>query len=159
MDGKFKIFVIVAIAVLAASICGSTFFIMKSMGNSNSQDVVANGKEEQPVKLVEIAVGDAIMTNMAMESNNIQHFAKIKISIGVDATDEAAVEEFKKGLEAKSASIRSEIIDTIGEQTYSMLSNPTSGKVKLSDEIIPRLNQLLGTEMIKEIYFEEYFVQ
>ena len=159
MDGKFKIFVIVAIVVLAAAICGSTFFVMKAMGNSNSQNVAAAEQGEQPIKLVEIALGDAIMTNMAMESNNIQHFAKIQISVGVDATDEAAVEAFKKELEAKSASIRSEIIDTIGEQTYSMLSNPTSGKVKLSDEIIPRLNQLLGTEMVKEIYFQEYFVQ
>ena len=159
MDGKFKVFVIVAIVVLAGSICGSTFFIMKTMGNGNAQNVAANQQDTQPVKLVEIALGDAIMTNMAMESNNIQHFAKIQVSIGVDATDEEAIEEFKKELEAKSASIRSEIIDTIGEQTYSMLSNPTSGKVKLSDEIIPRLNQLLGTEMIKEIYYQEYFVQ
>ena len=151
MDGKFKIFVIVAIVVLAAAIAGSTFFIMTMV------TVVA--VEEAPAKLKQIDLGDAILTNLSMEENNMQHFAKVQLSIGVDASDEEAVTAFEALVAEKSASIRSEIIDTIGEQTFSMLSNPPTGKVKLADELIPRLNQLLDTEMIKEIYYKEYFVQ
>lgn len=157
MDGKFKIFVIVAIVVLAAAIAGSTFFIMTMVNKEPAETVVA--VEEAPAKLKQIDLGDAILTNLSMEENNMQHFAKVQLSIGVDASDEEAVTAFEALVAEKSASIRSEIIDTIGEQTFSMLSNPPTGKVKLADELIPRLNQLLDTEMIKEIYYKEYFVQ
>lgn len=157
MDGKFKIFVIVAIVVLAVAIAGSTFFVMKMMSNSApaQQATVVNEAE----KLAQIDLGDAILTNLSMESNSIQHFAKVQIAIGVDASNEEALTAFQTVIDEKSASIRSEIIDTVGEQTFSMLSNPPTGKVKLADELIPRLNELLETEMIKEIYYKEYFVQ
>lgn len=157
MDGKFKIFVIIAIVVLALAIACSTFFVMKSLDGKAQQTEVS--QVEQKLELAEIPMGEAIMTNIAMESDNRQHFAKIQISIGVDTSDKKAYEALVADTTAKAASIRSEILNAIGEQTFTMLSNTKDGKEKLADEIMIKLNKLLDTELIKAVYYQEYFVQ
>ncbi len=156
MENKFKIFVIVAIAVLGLAIAGSTFFILRALNNTNTAP--SEEVKEEVVELTEVAIGEAVMTNIASEGN-VQHFAKIQVKIGVDASDEEKFTEFSTKLESKAASIRNELIRTIGEQTYTMLSDTNTGKEKLSDEIISRLNQLLDTDLIQAVYYEEYFVQ
>ena len=156
MESKFKVFVIVAIVVLALAIAGSTFFVLRVL-HSDPSEVIATTEEKAP-ELKSISLGEAILTNITKESGNTQHFAKVQISIGVDATDEKAYTALKTKIEEKSASVRSELISTIGEQTYSML-NGANGKEKLADEIISRLNTLLDTDLIHEVYYEEYFIQ
>ena len=156
MESKFKIFVIVAIVVLALSIAASTFFVLRAM-NNNQANVVAQNTEYEP-NLKTISLGDSILTNLTSENSTVQRFAKVKISIGVDATDEKAYEALGTKIEEKSASIRNELITTIGEQTYSMLS-AANAKTKLADEIIIRLNTLLDTDLIYEVYYEDFFVQ
>lgn len=156
MENKFKIFVIVAIAVLGLAIAGSTFFILRALNNTNTAP--SEEVKEEVVELTEVAIGEAVMTNIASEGN-VQHFAKIQVKIGVDASDEEEFTEFSEKLASKTASIRNELISTIGEQTYTMLSDTNTGKEKLADEIISRLNQLLDTDLIQAVYYEEYFVQ
>ena len=155
MESKFKIFVIVAIAVLALAIAASTFFVLRALNNTPTADTFS---EAHAPKLQSIELGEAILTNVTPESGNIQHFAKVQVSIGVDASDEKAYTALSEEVTAKAASIRSELISTIGEQTYSMLS-AANGKEKLADEMITRLNALLDTELIYEIYYKEYFIQ
>lgn len=157
MEGKFKLFVIIALVVLALAIGGSTFFVWKMI--SNNTMVSANQKdheEEQVLKPIDL--GDSILTNIAVESGNVQHFAKVQVSIGVSASDEKAFTALSEKIKANSASVRSELISTVGEQTYTML-NATNGKEKLADEIVSRLNTLLDTDMICKVYFQEYFIQ
>lgn len=156
MESKFKIFVIVAIAVLGIAVAGSTFFVLRALNSNNIEATTSQG--EGTVDLKEVELGDAILTNVASEGN-IQHFAKIQVKIGVDATNTKAYEALTPKFEEKSASIRNELINAIGEQTYSMLSDTKVGKEKLADEIITRLNKLLDTEMIQAVYYEEYFIQ
>lgn len=156
MESKFKIFVIVAIAVLGIAIAGSTFFVLRALNSNNTEAV--SSQEEKTVNLKEIKLGDAILTNIASEGN-VQHFAKIEVKIGVDATNEKEYEALSKKIEEKSGSIRNELITTIGEQTYTMLIDTKAGKEKLADEIITRLNKLLDTEMIQAVYYGDYFIQ
>lgn len=156
MESKFKIFVIVAIAVLAIAVAGSTYFVLRAL-NSN-QTEVATTSEAQKLNLKSISLGESILTNISSDSGSVQHFAKVQISIDVDASDEKAFTALSTQIEEKSASIRNELITTIGEQTYSMLIT-ANGKEKLADEIITRLNTLLDTDLIYKVYFEEYFIQ
>ncbi len=156
MENKFKIFVIVAISVLALAVGASTFLVLKALNNSNTE--VEQAQESTPVSLMEVETGEAILTNIVSEGS-VQHFAKIKVKIGVDASDTESFDELILKFQERAASIRNELISTIGEQTYTMLSDTKSGKEKLADEIITRLNKLLDTEMIKAVYYEEYFIQ
>ena len=157
MEGKFKLFVIVALVVLALAIGGSTFFVWKMISN-NTVASANQAEEAQQQVLKPIDLGESILTNIATESGNIQHFAKVQVSIGVNAADEKAFTALSEQITANAASVRSELISTIGEQTYTML-NATNGKEKLADEIISRLNTLLDTDMICKVYFQEYFIQ
>lgn len=155
MENKFKIFVIVAIVVLAIAIAASTFFLLRAFNDSQA-NVITTSVEHEP-DLKAIALGEAILTNITSEGS-MQRFAKVKISIGVDASNEEAFTALSTQIEEKSASIRSELITTIGEQTYSMLS-AANAKTKLADEIVIRLNTLLDTDLIYEVYYEDFFVQ
>lgn len=155
MESKFKVFVIVAIVVLALAIAASTFFVLRAL-NSSQINVVSTSADYEP-KLSTVSLGDAILTNITSEGN-AQRFAKVQISIGVDSTDQKAYEALIAEIEVKSASIRSELITTIGEQTYSMLS-AENAKAKLADQIIIRLNTLLDTDLIYEVYYQDFFVQ
>lgn len=164
MDSKFKIFVIAAIVVLAVSMAGSTFFVIKTIKSSAAaqpNNSSSSSTTEKPNwELTEIDLGEAIMTNIATEGNG-QHFAKIKVKIGVESSKKVKKEfaTVSEQITAKAANIRHELIEIIGEQSYSMLSDANKGKEKLADEIIVRLNTLLDTDLIKEVYFEEYFIQ
>ena len=155
MESKFKLFVIIAIVVLGISIAASTFFVLKQMNESSNGQTAATEKE---LKLTEVSMGDAIMTNIAMGEDAVQHFAKIKISLGVDTSDKKAYEAFTNAVTNQAASMRNELIAVIGEQTYTMLK-ANDGKAKLADEIVARLNKLLSTDIIYDVYYEEYFVQ
>lgn len=147
---------IIAIVVLGASLAASTFYILKQMNQSPQEEITAT--TQTTVVLTEVSMGDAIMTNIAMEEDKIQHYAKIKISLGVDASNKKSYETFTNAVTNQAASMRNELIEVIGEQTFTML-RANDGKVKLADEIVARLNQLLGTDIIYDVYYEEYFVQ
>lgn len=155
MESKFKVFVIVAIVVLALAIAASTFFVLRAL-NSSQTNVVSTSEDYEPT-LSTVSLGDAILTNITSEGST-QRFAKVQVSIGVDSKDQEAYEALIAEIEVKSASIRSELITTIGEQTYSMLS-AENAKAKLADQIIIRLNTLLDTDLIYEVYYQEFFVQ
>lgn len=155
LESKFKFFVIIAIVVLSVSIAGSTFYVLKQMNQSPKEEVATTKTE---LELTEVSMGDAIMTNIAMEDDKIQHFAKVKISLGVDASNKKAYEAFNSAVTNRAASMRNELIAVIGEQTFTML-RANDGKTKLADEMVARLNQLLGTDIIYDVYYEEYFVQ
>lgn len=157
MEGKFKLFVIVALVVLALAIGGSTFFVWKMVSNNTVASADQTEEAQQQV-LKPIDLGDSILTNIATESGNVQHFAKVQVSIGVNAADEKAFTALSEQITENAASVRNELISTVGEQTYTML-NATNGKEKLADEIISRLNTLLDTDMVCKVYFQEYFIQ
>ncbi len=156
MEKNFKVFVILAIVVLGASIAASTYFVLRQL-DGKEQTVATEQTDIQP-KLTEVSMGDAIMTNIAVEDDRVQHFAKIKLSIGVDTTDEKAYKAFNEVLTTQAAGVRNELISVIGEQTYTML-NSREGKIKLADEIVARLNKVLDTKIIYDVRYEEYFVQ
>ena len=157
MENKFKLFVIIAIVVLALAIAGSTFFVLKVFNSNQIEAATASSKAKAP-NLKAISLGESILTNIATDGGSVQHFAKVQISIGVDSSDEKTYAELETKITNQSASVRNALITTIGEQTYSML-NGANGKEKLADEIITRLNTLLDTDLIYEVYFEEYFIQ
>ncbi len=158
MDKSFKIFVIIAILVLTVGIGAVTFLLLtQKNGETTGTDSVVE-EQIKPVNIVEVSMGDPIMTNIALGEDKIQHFAKMQISLGINQDNEKKYKELELLLASKSASIRNELIDTIGSQTYNMLTS-TDGKTKLADEIVIRLNKLLDTDLVCEVYYGDYFVQ
>lgn len=157
MEKKFKLFVIIGFLVLGLCIAGSTFFILTQL-NKNPEQVIA--VEENTIKKTELAkveLAESITSNVYGE-DNMQHIARIHVSLGVDQSDKKGYEAFTTLYNDNIALIRNEIIQVVREQTYSMMSK-ADAQVKLGSEIVNRLNKLLDTTLIKEVYFKDFFVQ
>ena len=156
MDKKFKIFVVIAIVVLTLGVAAVTVLLLNQSSNNDKE--YTNAEKEVEVDIVEIPMGEEIMTNIALGEDEVQHFVNVQISLGINKKNEKSYEALTEKMGFKTASIRNELIDILGDQTYDMLS-ATDGKVKLADEIVLRLNKLLGTDLICEVYYQKYFVQ
>lgn len=156
MDKKFKIFITIAIMVLGLGIAGSTFFLVqmvdqnKAVAASNGE--VAKGKQ----KLAYLPLGEAITANVYDEYEE-QHIARIVLSFEVNEKAKG-YKKFKKTFDKQTVKIRDEVIQTVREQTYEMMSK-TDSKAKLGDEITNRVNEILETTMITNVYFSDFFVQ
>lgn len=155
MDKKFKIFVIIAIVLLGIAIGVSTFLVLSMMGK-DKEAVSESQAEVSKSKLVTINVGDPITCNV-YEATGEQHIAKVSISLGVNEKSKQ-YKKFQKDFESSQVIIRDEIIQTIREQTYEMMSK-TDAQTKLGDEIAARINKLLDTQVVEKVYFSEFFVQ
>lgn len=156
MENKFKIFVIVGFVVLGLGIAGSTFYVLTQL-NKTPKEVVAVQEEFKKTELAKVELAEAITSNVYGE-DSMQHIARISVSLGVDQSDKKGYEAFSALYSENVALIRNEIIQVVREQTYSMMSK-ADAQVKLGSEIVNRLNKLLDTTLIKEVYFKDFFVQ
>lgn len=157
MENKFKIFVIVGFVVLGLGIAGSTFFILTQLNKAPKEVVEIQENEIKKTDLAKVELAEAITSNVYGEGN-MQHIARIHVSLGVDQSDKKGYEAFSTLYDENVALIRNEIIQVVREQTYSMMSK-ADAQVKLGSEIVNRLNKLLDTTLIKEVYFKDFFVQ
>ncbi|MDF2802696.1 MAG: flagellar basal body-associated FliL family protein [Anaerocolumna sp.] len=153
LDNKFKIFVIIAIVFLGIAIAGSTFLIMGMVGKDEATSAGSNNGKS---KMVTVDLGDAITSNVYDETGE-QHIARVVISFSVNAASKQ-YKQFNKDFEGKKVIIRDEIIHIIREQTYEMMTR-ADAQTKLGDEVTERINRLLETQIIQDVYFGDFFVQ
>lgn len=154
MEKNFKIFVIVAIALLTCGVAASIFFVVTA---TNKNPETTTSAEVKATDLTTMKLEEAITSNVYEESGR-QHIAKVQVSFGVNTAEKKAFKEFEAMYTSSVEIIRNEIIQVIREQTYSMMSR-TDAQEKLGDEIKERVNALLSTEVICEVYFGDFFVQ
>lgn len=157
MENKFKLFVIIGFVVLGLAVAGSTFFILTQLKKTPAQVTETTKVEIKKTDLAKIELEEAITSNV-YEEGSVQHVARIHVSLGVDQSSKKEYEAFTTLYSENIALIRNEIIQVIREQTYSMMSK-ADAQTKLGSEIVNRLNKLLDTELIKEVYFKDFFVQ
>lgn len=157
MENKFKLFVIIGFVVLGLAVAGSTFFILTQLKKAPAQVTETVKEEIKKTDLAKIELEEAITSNV-YEEGSMQHIARISVSLGVDQSAKKEYEAFTTLYSENIALIRNEIIQVIREQTYSMMSK-ADAQTKLGSEIVNRLNKLLDTELIKEVYFKDFFVQ
>ncbi|WP_069997461.1 flagellar basal body-associated FliL family protein [Cellulosilyticum sp. I15G10I2] len=155
MDKKFKIFVIIAIVLLGIALAVSTFLVLNII-NTEKAPTADNKETKSKTKIITIDLGEAITSNVYDEAGE-QHIARVSISFGVNEASKQ-YKKFKKDYDASKVIIRNEIIQSIREQTYEMMSR-TDAQTKLGDEIAERINKLLNTEVVVEVYFGDFFVQ
>jgi flagellar basal body-associated protein FliL len=157
VDKKFKMFVIIAIVFLGIAIAGSTFLVMKMVSNDGgTADVKTADAKTDKMKIITVDLGDAITSNVYDESGE-QHIARVALSFAIDSASKE-YKTFSQDFETKKVIVRDEIIHIIREQTYEMMSR-TDAQTKLGDEVVQRINKVLGTEIIQDVYFGDFFVQ
>jgi flagellar FliL protein len=78
----------------------------------------------------------------------------LKLSISIELSSPAMAEKAK----AKTGAIRDTIIMLITSKTPDAISS-SEGKQQLKDELLTRLNQILGEGSVKNIYFTDFVMQ
>ncbi|MGL6174622.1 MAG: flagellar basal body-associated FliL family protein [Cellulosilyticaceae bacterium] len=152
MDKKFKIFVIVAMIALAA-LAGTGTVVALSIVNGESSQAQESYENKN---LVTMALKEPITANLVGDERK-KSIARVSIGLGVDAKQKG-YKEFNSNFDSSQLVIRDEIINILRKQTYEQMTK-SDAQDELAKEIKKQINQLMETEVIKEVYFGEFFVQ
>ncbi|MGL4736956.1 MAG: flagellar basal body-associated FliL family protein, partial [Cellulosilyticaceae bacterium] len=85
------------------------------------------------------------------------HVARVVLALEVDNKNKG-YKAFVKTFSEKEIVVRDAVITLLREQTYEMMSR-VDAQEKLSDEIVVKVNELLGTSAVQNVYFGDFFVQ
>lgn len=78
------------------------------------------------------------------------------LNVGIDI--EVSSKEAVQAIEKQSAKIRDAIIILLSGKTYQSLSS-TSGKIQIKNEIASRVNQILNSPQVLQVYFTDFVVR
>jgi flagellar FliL protein len=93
---------------------------------------------------------DQFIVNLV--SNNADRYLKCKISLELDSPD------LQKEIDKKLPAIRDAIIQILSSKTVEEIQT-AKGKEKLKEEIKRKLNEMLTTGEIRNVYFTEFVIQ
>lgn len=143
------------LTLLVAISLGLNIYTLTNQLNSK-QDTENQTTIESVIETEIYSLTDDITTNIKSDGNT-KRLVNTAISFGIDKNDKNLA-TFKETLKDKEIVVRNEVIKLLREQTFIELSEETAQE-QLGEEIQRRVNNLLQTEMIKEVYFSKFFVQ
>lgn len=89
-----------------------------------------------------------------MNLNDPEYERVIKIGMDIELTGPVIAEKAK----TKTPAVRDTIITLVSGKTYDTLVSP-EGKLMLKDEIIERLNRILGEKSVSNVYITDFVMQ
>ena len=155
-SSKKFIFIGVGAVVLIAGVVGALFALGiiggKGGGEANPEDTqTAKVEIKLPEKVERPSVPlEEFIVNLADAEK--ARYLKAKVEL------EVANEEVKAACEGNLPAIRNSLVELLSSKTYSQI-NDIKGKTRLRQEIIVRLNEILGTNGITQVYFTDFIVQ
>lgn len=157
MDNKFKVFVIVALVILAGVAGTSTFIAITVMNRTVAQQTAStSGIEIASKNLTLVNLSEPITCNIVDEAGK-PHVVRVVIALEADSKN-GGYKKFSKSFSEKEIIVRDAVISLLRQQTYEMMTR-VDAQEKLGDEIVTKVNELLGTTVIQNTYFGEFFVQ
>ncbi len=145
--GGKKIIIIAAIAlVLVAG--GGGFAYMKFFAGGGHEGETAEKKKEVADPKELLFPLNAFVVNLGKPGK----FLKVNMQL------ELADPEVKPLIEGKVPQIRDSIIMLLGNKTAASVTT-AEGKLRTKDEINFRLNQILGDNLVTNVYFTEFVMQ
>lgn len=154
LDKKFKIFVTIAIVILTLVASASVVLVL-TMKPATTQETQEEEVKKENLELVPL--GEPINANLEVTANGIPHIVRLTVTFEIDnkAKDyKDCVEQFA----IKKEVIRHNIIEVIREQTYENMMKKDAQQI-LGQQIAERINTVLDTEIIQNVYFGEFFIQ
>jgi flagellar FliL protein len=103
-----------------------------------------------PTSSMRTATFDQFVTNLADPAGN----RYIRLIIDVEVIAPEVIRE----LEMQNPRIRDAILMLLSSKSYQDLSSP-AGKLRLKNEILDRINQVLGGPKVNRVFFTEIIVQ
>jgi len=141
---KTIVFLVVGILVGAVVAFGASKVIF---GKSNAEQKEEKTLPEHTIELDEFVVNLADGT----------HYAKVSIALGLEKPLEGGGEGGKLDVKIL-APVRDTVITVLSSKSMEQLVSK-EGKTKLKEELKKQLNELLGKEVVKEVYFTSLTLQ
>ncbi|WP_010292387.1 flagellar basal body-associated FliL family protein [Clostridium senegalense] len=151
---KSNVLKVVLIILLFLILAGGCMFAGYFFGTKDDVPVIGNGQQvisNNSLKNEGYYDLDEFLVNLADEGK--PRYLKIKISLGYDEKNKDLLPEIEK----KKSAIRDSITNTLRTKKTTDLS--PEGEEQLKDELITRINELLSTGQLYNVYFSEILVQ
>ena len=151
-SGKLKWIII--ILVLLGVLGGGGYFAYTKFFAKPAGDAKADTAEEQPA---EAAQGDGILVSLPEFLVNLADplgRRYLKLGLDVEVVDEKAQAELDKSM----PKIKDTMLILLSSKTYEDLST-TQAKIELKQEVVRRLNQVLGNNKVLRVYITDMVIQ
>ena len=151
---KKNIIIMAGIALIVLAIIGGGFFMLWQ-----KLSALDKPKEGESAKIPEKSDNGGMGPVFSLDSfivNLSDQGGKryLRVTMGLELGDPKSAEELTKRL----PQIRDSILMTLPSRKVDELQT-TEGKNSIRTEIVTNLNQLLGKEIVKKIYFTEFVIQ
>ncbi len=151
------LFAVIGVVFLLAAAAGSYFFLFSTPTDEELEKEMAQETmaAQSPEKALEPRIGviielDPFVVNLA--DPKARHF--VKTTIALELTSERAKDDVQKLM----PKIRDEIILLLSSQTIEDILT-MDGKIRLRDQIISRVNRIIGEGRVLNAYFSRLVVQ
>jgi flagellar FliL protein len=151
---KKNIIIISGIVLIVLAIIGGGFFMLWQKLSAMDKPKEAEAAKA-PEKVEHGGMGpvfslDSFIVNLSDQGGK----RYLRITLGLELDDAKSTEELTKRL----PQIRDSILMVLPSRKVEELQT-TEGKNSLRTEIISKLNELLGKEIVKKIYITEFVIQ
>jgi flagellar protein FliL len=152
--GKKKlIFIAAGVVVLIAAIVGALFaFGIIGGGDPNAEgggDAAEDANPVDPAVLLPTMALDPFVVNLADADQS--RFLKVSITI------ELTREELREAVEQRKEKVKDAVITLLSSKSVAHVRDE-KGKLKLKQEITLRLNEILGTTAVNDVWFTEFII-
>ncbi len=147
-----KIIIIVLLLLLLGG-GGFVGWTLLNRGDDSAKEVAETPPPQFNVNSTPITYElDTYIVNLMGKSSMSKKYLKVGIILGIGS------EEQKPGIDQYKPLINDSVLILLSSKTYSELGT-VEGKIQLKQELIMRINQVIGAPMVKKIYFTEFVVQ
>ena len=147
----------IIIIVVLLLVLGGGGFVGWTLLKGGEDDPAAEPKAE-PVQKFKVNSApityslDTYIVNLMGKSGMSKKYLKVGIMLGI------GTEEQKPILDEYKPLINDSVLILLSSKTYNELGT-VEGKIQLKQELIMRMNQVLGNPLVRKIYFTEFVVQ
>jgi flagellar FliL protein len=144
--------IIIVVVILVAGGGGFVGWTLMNRGEDPSKEAVEPTPQFN-VNATPITYSlDTYIVNLMGKTGMSKKYLKVGIMLGISS------EEQKSGIDQYKPLINDSVLILLSSKTYNELGT-VEGKIQLKQELIMRMNQVLGVPMVKKIYFTEFVVQ
>lgn len=159
MNKKAKLFIMLALVILLVVVMGAILMLFNAKKAIAVTSSKATSKRVNKKDLILLNVKEPIVSNIN-EDNEIV-WIKVKIALEVNKSDKGTkkfIEEFQDTKTGKQVIIRDTIIRVLKEQTHETIMEQEA-QDKIGEQIQTSLNEILGEDIIQQVYFGEFIIQ
>ncbi|MFN3921127.1 MAG: flagellar basal body-associated protein FliL [Caldimicrobium sp.] len=147
--GKKKLFLILILGIVMISLAGGGVFFLLSKKGGEAEEA-KKGKKAKGSKHTVFIDMDPIIVNLLDPTG--KRYLQIRMSLEV--ADKKVEEEIKK----KDPIIKDIILNTLSGKTVEEVIVPEA-KDKIKQELLKKINETLGEELILNLYITQYIVE